>query len=172
MISSKLQQHFVQKKIRNLLEVGATRKIDDINKKIQSVGILTTDEFYGQYDFLNAVEEHLGLKNIRICSYRKFNKQDNKSDKYFTNKDFNWKAEVIDPSFQNFLEHPFDLLISYFAKPHAMMKYTTLMSKSTFKVGLAGIYSELFDLEVALPALDMDGFFIEVQKYMKILNKI
>jgi hypothetical protein len=172
MISSKLQLHFVRKKIRNWSIQDNARKAADINKKIKSVAILTTDEMYSQYDFLNAVEEYLGLKNTRIYCYRKFNKQDEKSERHFTKKDFNWKAEVIDPNFQDFLEHPFDLLISYFPKSQVMMEYTALKSKASFKVGLAGVYAELFDLEVTIPAMDMKGFFMEVQKYLKILNKI
>ena len=172
MISSKLQQHFINKKVRKLLAEDTMRKKDEVNKKIISVGILTKEEFYGKFDLQRAVTEQLTLRNPKIYSYRKFDKHQEQSFKHFTEKDLNWKAEVIEPSFQNFLNESFDLLICYFIKPDAILEYTALLSKASFKVGFAGVNASLFDLEIALPSTEMNDFFFEVQKYLKILKKI
>jgi len=172
MISTKLQQRFVKKKMSKLLANDSVRKSDEVNKKVLSVGILTTEEIYNQLDLQAAVEDHLALRNPRIYCYRKFNKHHEKSFKHFTEKDLNWKAEVTEPSFQNFLEHPFDLLICYFSQPNTMLEYISLLSKASFKVGFAGVNAQLFDLEIALSSGEMKDFFFEAHKYLKVLNKI
>ena len=146
--------------------------LDEVNKKVLSVGILTKEEFYVQFDLQKAVIDQLALRNPKIYSYRKFDKHKEQSYKHFTEKDLNWKAEVTEPSFHNFLNEPFDLLICYFNKPDCILEYVTLLSKATFKVGFAGVNADLFDLEIALPTGDTKVFFFEVQKYLKILKKI
>lgn len=148
------------------------RNTNDVNKKIGSVGILTQEEFFVQSDLQEVVTNELDLRNPRIYSYRKFDKHQESSFKHFSDKDFNWKAEIIEPSFQSFLDHPFDLLICYYTKRHPVLEYCVLRSNATFKIGFAGINADLFDLEIALETAETDRFFAEAKKYLTILKKI
>jgi len=172
MISSKLKQHFIQKKIGKLLTNRSERNTNEVNKKVASVGIITEEKFFTEYDLQSAVESQLELRNPRIYSYRKFEKHQESSFKHFSERDFNWKAEITQPSFQNFIDHPFDLLICYYPKHHAILEYSTLKSKAAFKVGFGGINPDLFDLEIAVEPSKLDGFLFETKKYLTILKKI
>lgn len=172
MISSKLKQHFIKKKTGKLLADDTLRNREGINEKIISVGIITKEEFYVQHDLQLAVEKQLELRNPRIYSYRKFDKHQEQSFKHFSNKDFNWKGEIIEPSLQSFLDHPYDLLLCYYTKPNLFLEYTTLLSRATFKVGFAEVNLDLFDLEITTKSSELDDFFTETSKYLSILNKI
>lgn len=172
MISSKLKQHFIKKKIGKLLTNHEVRSTNEVNKKIASVGIITQEELFTQYDLQSLVTDQLGLRNPRVYSYRKFEKHQEASFKHFSEQDFNWKAEIIQPSLQSFLDHPFDLLICFYPKRHSILEYSTLLSKASFKIGFAGINSDLFDLEIALESSELDDFLFEARKYLTILQKI
>jgi len=156
MISSKLKQHFVKKKTVKL-SVKRNGKKAVSNKKVQSVGILTEEKFFQEYDLQKLVEEHLGLRNPKVYSYRKFDKNQEQSYKHFSENDFDWKAQIIESSFQT--NHPY-------------LDYTALLSQATFKVGFTGVDANLFDLEISVKASEVDEFFVETKKYLTILNKL
>ena len=171
MISSKLKQHFVKKKTVKL-SVKRNGKKAVSNKKVQSVGILTEEKFFQEYDLQKLVEEHLGLRNPKVYSYRKFDKNQEQSYKHFSENDFDWKAQIIESSFQSFLDQTFDVLICFFPTNHPYLDYTALLSQATFKVGFTGVDANLFDLEISVKASEVDEFFVETKKYLTILNKL
>ena len=171
MISSKLKQHFVKKKA-DKLSVNRNGKKAVSNKKIQSVGILTEEKFFQEYNLQKLVEENLGARNPKIYSYRKFDKNHEKSYKHFSENDFDWKAQVVESSLQSFLDQSFDLLICFYPTNHPYLDYTALLSQARFKVGFTGVDSNLFDLEISVKESEIDNFFIETKKYLTILNKL
>lgn len=171
MIKSKLKRHYIQKKTQKLSKAKNGKSVVS-NKKIQSVGILTQDQFFKKYNLQELIENSLELRNSKIYSYRKFEKGQEKSYKHFSENDFDWKAEVIENSLQSFLDEPFDLLICFYPTNHSYLDYVSLLSKSTFKVGFAGVNSNLFDLEVSIEESEIEKFFREIKKYLTILNKL
>ncbi|MFY0629335.1 MAG: hypothetical protein JXR05_03075 [Flavobacteriaceae bacterium] len=142
------------------------------NEEIHSVGILTKDELFNELILQELVTEKLALRNPKIYSYRKYNKNDEKSYKHFSENDFNWKGDVVDSSLMNFVEQPFDLLICLFSKKHSYLEYATLLSKARFKVGLANIDENLFDLEISVEPDQVNDFLEEAKKYLSILGKL
>ncbi|MEQ6124866.1 hypothetical protein AAON49_11725 [Pseudotenacibaculum sp. MALMAid0570] len=171
MVSAKLRQHFIQKKIAKLLK-QQTHKKNGSNKKIFSVGILSDEKLSNQFNLQDIVSENLEVRNPKLYNYRKFDKNLEKSYKHFSEKDFDWKGEIIDTSLKSFVDEPLDLLICFYPKKKTYLQYLTLLSNATFKVGLANIHNQLFDLEVAVEMSEIDNFLAETKKYLKILNKL
>ncbi len=171
MISSKLKHHFIQKKIQKLL-TNTTDLRSVGNSKIRSVGILTKEKYYREFSLEEMVADRLELKNSKLYSFRNFNKSEEKSYKHFSEKDFNWRGEIIDSSLKSFVEEPIDLLICFYPKQHSYLEYLTLLSNATFKVGFAGVNSNLFDMEISVDISQTDEFFTELKKYLSILQKL
>ena len=171
MISSRLKSHFIQKKTAELLKKAINNRIAS-NEEIHSVGILTENDLFNELELQELVIEKLGLRNPKIYSYRKYDKNEEKSYKHFSKNDFNWKGDVIEPSLSNFVEQPFDLLICLYPKKHSYLEYTTLLSEARFKVGFAEVNENLFDLEISVQSNQVDGFLAEAKKYLSILEKL
>lgn len=171
MISSRLKSHFIQKKTTKLLTNLLNSRSAD-NQKIHSVGILTKGEQVNEFQLQELVTDSLNLRNPKIYSYRKFDKNDEKSYKYFSENDFNWKGEIVEPSLSSFVEEPLDLLICLYAEKHSYLEYVTLLSNARFKVGFAEINADLFDLEISVKPGQFNDFLNEAKKYLSILDKL
>jgi hypothetical protein len=172
MISAKLKQHFIKKKVSKMLTNAASVDRQSKNKKILSVGIITKEKYSQEYDLPALITAELQLRNPKVFSFRKFEKNQEVSYKHFTEKDFNWKAEITNPGLENFINEPFDLLICYYTKPNTHLDYVSFLSQATFKVGFAALKSQLFDLEIAVQPDQVDAFFAETKKYLTILKKL
>lgn len=171
MISTKLKHHFIQKKIQKLL-TNTTDLRSVSNQKIRTVGILTKEKYFKAFPLQEIITDQLGLQNSKIYSYKNYEKSEEKSYKHFSEKDFSWRGEIIDSSLQGFVEEPLDLLICFYSKPQSYLEYLTLLSKASFKVGLAGVNSNLFDMEISTDISKTDEFFTELKKYLSILQKL
>ena len=171
MIHSKLKRRFIEKKIAKL-STDFTGNKELKEGSFSTVGIITTEDVFQKYDLQEWVSERLNLRNPKIYSYRKYRKEDEQSYKHFTEKDFNWKGEITDSSLKSFLDQPFDLLLCLFDKRHPLLKYCVVRSKSTFRIGLKGVYSEFYDIEIAIQAHQIDVFFEEAKRYLTILEKL
>ena len=172
MISSKIKNHFIQKKVQKLRKTVGSSSKGNIKQTISSVGILTKEKFFTQFDLQKMVANELSLQNAKVYSYRNFEKKQEKSYKHFSEKEFNWKGNILEPSFQNFIEEPLDLLICYYSKPHSLLDYVSLLSRANFKVGFAGGHSQSYHLEIAVNPEEVKDFFSETKKYLNILNKL
>ena len=115
MLRSKLKYYYIQKKIHNL-SLKSLSTANESTKKIKTVGIISCDNFSKKYDFSEILIQKLSLRNPKIYSFRKFSKDDQKSYKHFTEKDFDWRGDILDTSLSSFLEEPFDLLICLYTK--------------------------------------------------------
>lgn len=141
-------------------------------KEIKTVAILTTYTLSKEIKLQAEIESILGVKNSKMYSFRKFNKLEDDSNKYFTEKHVNWSGEFTEPTFQNFLAQPFDLIIGYFDINHLYLEKAIFKSKATFKVGFASVNSKLYEIEISAHTENRKQFFLELKKYLKILNKI
>lgn len=171
MISSKLKHHFLQKKINKLLAKAASLKVSS-DKKMNTVAILTQDGDSNIFQLQEMVIEKLSLRNPKIYSYRRFDKNDEKSYKHFSEKDFNWKGDIVDSSLLSFIEEPVDLLICFYPEKQTYLEYLTLLSKASFKIGFAGINQDLFDLEISVGKEQIEYFLNEAHKYLTIMKKL
>lgn len=168
---TKLKESFLKKRFdTSLLENSKSRVVSQ--KEIQSVGILTTEVIFSKINIQKEIEAVLGIKNSKIYSFRDYNKTDEPSFKHFSKNDINWKAQFTDPSFQNFLEQPFDLLIGFFNTNNLYLESAFLQSKATFKVGFSNVNSALYELEISEEVHNVSAFCSELKKYLLVLKKL
>ncbi|ARV14731.1 DUF6913 domain-containing protein [Polaribacter sp. SA4-12] len=169
--------------LSNLKESRLRKKFDKIVSKLQenrivsqkeiiTVGILTTEAVSSKTDLQSEIEAVLGLKNSKIYSFKKFDKSDEVSFKHFSEKDINWKGKFIEPTFQSFLEQPFDLLIGYFNQHHLYLEKAILDSNAGFKAGFSEVNSKLYELEISTELENVQQFSSELKKYLQILKKL
>ena len=170
MLKAKLKHHYLKKKIEHFCQTNVSSTVST-DKKIKTVGIITSDIFFQKFEFSNILLEKLQLRNPKIYSFRKFSKEHKKSYKHFSEKDFNWKGQVFDTSLQSFLEIQFDLLICYYPKKNIFLEYAEASSEATFKVGFSDANTGFFNLDIACDEDQVDLFFDEMKKYLKILHK-
>ncbi|MGJ8761642.1 hypothetical protein H0I29_12370 [Polaribacter sp. R2A056_3_33] len=167
----KLKETRIKKKFdKNIKQVSESRIVSQ--KEIKSVGILTTASISLEVDLQAKIETVLGLKNVKIYSFKKSDATKDTSFKYFTQKDINWKGVYIEPSFKSFLEEPFDLLIGYFSEANLYLETAVLQSNATFKAGFSGVNSKLYELEVSEDTAHVEAFSSELKKYLQILKKL
>tara|TARA_B100000768_G_scaffold33575_1_gene32126 strand:- start:1718 stop:2233 length:516 start_codon:yes stop_codon:yes gene_type:complete len=171
MLTAKLKHHFIKKKIDKFSKTLSSSN-NRSAQKINSVGIITLDCFSKQHDFAQILNQKFQFRNPKTYSFRKFSKDNQKSYKHFSEKDFNWRGDITDTSLQSFLEEPFDLLICFFNKKNIFLEYTVTSSNAAFKVGFSEASSDFFDLDIICDINQVDLFFDEIKKYLEILNKI
>tara|TARA_B110001454_G_scaffold202723_1_gene210043 strand:+ start:2412 stop:2933 length:522 start_codon:yes stop_codon:yes gene_type:complete len=168
---SKLKESRLRKKFNDIvLKLQDNRAVPQ--KEILTVGILTTESISSTIDVQSEIETILGLKNSKLYSFKKFNKSDEVCDKHFSEKDVNWRGNFTEPTFKNFLEQPFDLLIGYFNNHHLYLEKAVLESKATFKVGFSDVNSKLYELEISTELENIQQFSSELKKYLQILKKL
>jgi len=170
---SKLKEFRINKSFhKRLLNVS---KVNDLSKEIKTVGVLSLASISDSLK-LESLESEiatiLGVKNVKIYSFKTYDKSDKDSFKYFTQKDINWQGNFVEPSFQKFLDQPFDLLIGYFDASNLYLEMAVLQSKASFKVGFSNVNKDLYKLEISEKAKNLNTFLSELKKYLKILKKL
>jgi hypothetical protein len=83
-----------------------------------------------------------------------------------------WNGKIRDINLNEFIQTEFDLLISYYDTEKPLLLLITNNSKSKFKVGFSSNDSILNHLIINTSVKNHDVFFYELNKYLKILNKI
>nr|WP_158838223.1 hypothetical protein [Polaribacter sp. L3A8] len=168
---SKIKEARLRKKFdKKILQLAKNRTVSQ--NEIKTVGILTTDSISLKLDLQSKIEKVLGVRNIKIYNFKKYDKSDAVSFKHFSEKDINWKGHFIQPNFKSFLEQPFDLLIGYFKEPNLYLQNAVLESQATFKAGFSGVNSKLYELEILENIEHVDQFTAELKKYLTILKKL
>jgi hypothetical protein len=143
------------------------------SKEIHSLAILTTDKISSELDLVNGFKNNIeSIRNVHIYSFKKFKKTDAVTYKHFSEKDFDWSSTVKDPSFESFLENPFDLLIGYFNEKNLYLELSSFKSKATFKIGFANVNDKIFDLVVNDAPENLESFITLIKKYLALLHKI
>ncbi|OAD44696.1 DUF6913 domain-containing protein [Polaribacter atrinae] len=167
----KLKEARIKKKFdKNIKQVSEHRIV--YQKEIKSVGILTTEIISSKIDLQAKIETVLGVRNVKIYSFKKKDKIKDTSFKYFTQKDINWSGVYIEPSFKSFLDEPFDLLIGYFKEANLYLENAVLQSNATFKAGFSEVNSKLYELEISENTEQVEAFLLELKKYLQILKKL
>lgn len=167
----KIKKRFLEKRFKTLL-LEPIDKRKPIHEKITTVGILSIDSISTTHNLQELISETFEVRNTKIYSFRKYNKENESSYKHFSENDFDWKGNVLDTSLEAFLDTEFDLLITVFDQKNLYLEYVTLLSKATFKVGYAELNQALFDLEIQSSISDIPSYLDEVKKYLQILNRM
>ena len=142
---------------------------------IQTVGLVIDESYF--YDKEQLMQELVacGIKenNIKMIVFRdKIKKNEIFSQPTFSNNDVSWKGDLKQIFATDFVNTPFDMLISYYDIEKAPLLLITNQSKSLFKVGFSTVDKRLNHLMINTNAENHKVFVHELFRYLKILNKI
>jgi len=145
------------------------------SEMIKTVGIIFNYDQFQDYDFFRTLFTDLGLKDNQlrfIAFYQNENHQPNSWDASYTTSDFDWLGHCKSSEVADFVEQPFDALISFYNPNRYELKIVTAMSKAKFKVGISNEDDRLHDLIIDVALKNQDTFKVELIKYLKTLKKI
>ena len=160
---------------KNIALILKQRLRDFKSSKVQSVGIIFDYEAFHDYDFFHDLLKDLGIRKNNIRFIAKINsekKQPNSWDAFFSSKDFDWLGKHKNPEIDEFIEQPFDVLISYYKKQTLELNLITALSKANFKIGLNNEDDRLHDFIIEVDPLKTAIFKTELIKYLTTLNRL
>lgn len=142
---------------------------------IQTVGLLIDESYFTKEDELisEILSEGIKREAIQVLIYRdKIKKKDTFQHPFFSRNNISFGAEFQKQEVVDFIEKPFDMLISYYDIEKPPLTLVTLQSKAKFKVGFSTIDKRLNNFMISTVAEKHKEFVSELFKYLKILNKI
>ncbi len=143
--------------------------------KIESVGIIIKFDEFNNYDQLRLLIKNLGIKDNRVKFIAFIDDEKSKPnswDAFFNPKDFGWKGKINNVELEEFINSKFDALISYYNEENQYLKQITAMSRANFKIGISETDPRLYDLLISINTKHINVFKNEIEKYLKVLNKI
>ncbi|MBT8289057.1 MAG: hypothetical protein HKN00_06340 [Flavobacteriaceae bacterium] len=143
--------------------------------KIEAVGILLNFDEFNRYDQLRIAMKNIGFKDnkVRFIAFLEDDKEKpNSWDDFYSEVDFGWKGKIKNPQLEDFISTKFDALISYYKDPIPELDYVTALSNAHFKIGISNHDHRLFDLIIDIESKYLSVFEKELNKYLKVLNKI
>ena len=143
--------------------------------KVNSIGVIFDYDSYCDYDFFRNLLKDLGLNDNRIRFIAKVDLEKNKPnswDSFFSLENFDWLGRPKSSEIEEFVEQPFDLLISYYKPNKLELNLVTARSKANFKIGITNEDSRLHDLTIDIEPSNTDVFKIELIKYLTQLNRL
>ncbi|MEH6407775.1 MAG: hypothetical protein V7767_10870 [Leeuwenhoekiella sp.] len=156
------------------------QKLIDSNSGVQAatriinVGIIVDFLDYKDLEALKKLASGLG-KDIKceiIYLVSDLKKEDELSRNKFDSTALTWQGKVKNDDVSQFIEKPFDLLISYYRSENLILQYITAKSSALFKAGFPSETFQLNDLAINVNIEDNSAFEKELNKYLKILNRI
>jgi hypothetical protein len=130
------KDYFLKKKLKNYVSNVADVTSDN---KVQTVGILVDETFFFQTLALKEalVNADFLEKNIAILAF-KADMKNNQVSNYpvFSWEHINWSFQIQEASVLDFIQNPFDVLVSYYDTNNSFLQWITYQSKASFKVGL------------------------------------
>ena len=162
----------LQKKITLILK---SRTKNFQSAKVTSVGVIFDYESYYNYDFFQELISELGVMKNKIRFIAMIAQEKNRPnswDSFFSLENFDWLGKPNNIEIDEFVDQPFDLLISYYSSNKLELNLVTALSKANFKIGINSEDSRLHDLIIDVEPSKTDVFRIELLKYLTQLNRL
>jgi len=143
--------------------------------KVNSIGVIFDYDAYYDYDFFRNLIKDLGVMDTKVRFIAKVDLEKNKPnswDSFFSLDNFDWLGRPKSVEIEEFVEQPFDVLISYYKTNQLELNLVTARSKANFKIGITNEDSRLHDLTIDVEPADTDIFKIELIKYLTLLNRL
>ncbi|ESU26460.1 hypothetical protein FLJC2902T_24280 [Flavobacterium limnosediminis JC2902] len=147
----------------------------DIGNKIQTIGLLIDETYFAKENELvsELVAGGVDRNAIEVLVYKdRIKKKETFENPFFSRADVSLKGDFRKQAVLDFIEKPFDMLISYYDIEKPILTLVTLQSKASFKVGFSTIDKRLNSFMITTIAEKHQEFVAELFKYLKILNKI
>ena len=90
----------------------------------------------------------------------------------FYPQNFGWKGKIEGLDLIDFINEPFDALISYYHGDELELNMATALSKANFKIGITNKDERLYDFIINIQPNQINVFKNELIKYLKVFNKI
>lgn len=167
-----LKDYFLKRILKNSLQ---NVKSISSSVSIQTVGVLIDESYFFKKEGLieELISNGIDENDIKIIVYRdSLKKNEEYSQPTFSIKHLSWKAEITNPTVNDFINEKFDLLISYYDVERAILLNITHNSKALFKVGFSSVDKKLNHLMINTHTENYKVFVHELFRYLKILNKI
>ena len=168
----RLQLHSLKKHIDKNLE---QRDVSQRNTKLTHLGFLVHESFFEDLEQLYSLGIELGLqrKDIKVFTFTDNRRKiPSLQQNQITNKEFNWKGQILNQNAEEFLNFPFDALIGIYKDNHDFLNFMVSKSSAKFKIGFKGVDERLYDLLLDIDPKNNQLFKTEIKKYLKIFNKI
>lgn len=172
MILKGFKQNSTKKHLRKLLN---SRQFFFNEAKIASLGVILNIDEVDDFECFRKLAEtiHVRPNKLKIIAFTSNKKEDlNAWDVCFNPKDFSWNGKIKNIELQEFLDTPFDALISYYEQDVLELKVLTAASKSKFKIGVLQSDNRLNDFIIKTNLKQFDLFKNELIKYLNTFNKI
>jgi len=143
--------------------------------KVNSIGVIFDYDSYYNYDFFRNLIKDLGVNDTKVRFIAKVDLKKNKPnswDSFFSLDNFDWLGRPKSVEIEEFVEQPFDVLISYYKPNQLELNLVTARSKANFKIGITNEDSRLHDLTIDVEPSDTDVFRTELIKYLTQLNRL
>lgn len=143
--------------------------------KIQTVGLLIDETYFTKESELisEIISNGIHHGNIKVLIFKdRIKKKEVFENPHFSRKDITLVGEFKKQEVNNFIDTPFDMLISYYDIEKPPLMWLTIQSKAKFKVGFSTIDKRINAFMVGTIAEKHEEFVSELFKYLKILNKI
>jgi len=147
--------------------------VDD--RPIKSVGVIFNHDEFKNYDQIRSLFKSIGINENRVKFIAFIDDEKSKPnswDAYFYPENFGWKGKVEGADLVDFVNEPFDALISYYQNDNIELNMVTTLSKANFKIGISNKDERLFDFIINIDPNQINIFKNELIKYLKVFNKI
>ena len=172
MFFKRLKRKSNLKYINNILN-GRKASADD--RPIKSVGVIFNQEEFKNYDQIRSLFKGIGINENRVKFITFIDDEKSRPngwDAYFYPENFGWKGKIEGADLVDFVNEPFDALISYYQSDDLELNMVTTMSKANFKIGISNKDERLYDFIINIAPNQINIFKNELIKYLKVFNKI
>ena len=164
-----LQHKSAKKALTKKLNNTTTKKVNSL--PIQTVGVIVNADVID--DFQHIIKSlQLNVTVDVLCYHKNVIKTREINYPVFYEKDFGWKGKAKTTELKQFLEKPYDLLISYYSDDIMPLQLASGLQKATFKVGIAGSNQDIHDVIIQTKENEVATFAKELHTYLHILNKL
>lgn len=167
-----LQNYSLRKQVdKCLLE----RDFSQRNTSLRYLGFLIDETLFNDFESLYKFGTGLGLqrKDIKQFTFVETRKRiPSLLNNQISNKEFSWRGEIRNDNANEFLNHPFDVIVGIYKGEHKYMDTMIARSKAKFKIGFNDADKRLYDLLLAVDLNHPALMKAEIEKYLRILNKI
>ncbi|WP_294822707.1 hypothetical protein [uncultured Flavobacterium sp.] len=142
---------------------------------VRTVGIIIDETYFSEKERLisEVVNGGISRNAIKTLSFKdRIRSKEVMDCCHFTRRDISVTGNFEKPDVAEFINMPFDMLISYYDIEKAPLVLATLKSKAKFKVGFSGVDNRLNHFMISSQAGKYAEFVSELFKYLKILNKL
>lgn len=172
MFLNSLRSKTIYRKIRKESE---SRSFTPLSTQIKSIAILQTDEMQFTKAGLQQLAQIFKIKESAIRKMSLIKSTEEKQEENsstFSEKQIGWNGVIKSDHIKEFTRTPFDILINYYDKDILPLVALTTFSKAHMKIGFSEDLMVMNDLVISVSLNNEKLLLEEVEKYMRILNRI